>query len=143
MRMYAMWIAAAIAITGCGGGSKPAAKPEPAPSAAAPAAPSAPSAPKGSPEDAAKLNDEGKQLMFADKTDDARVKFTAAIAIDPKAIYAFNLCVADFTLGRFADAKQACKTAQAGNPEEALATKVTKMLEKIEVEAKKQGITLP
>lgn len=140
MRMHAMWIAAAIAITGCGGGKKDAAKPAPAPVAAAPAAPSAP---KGSPEDAAKLNDEGKQLMFSDKNEDARVKFTAAIAIDPKPIYAFNLCVADFTLGKFGDAKQACKAAQAAGPDDQLAGKVTKMLDKIDAEAKKQGITLP
>ncbi|MBL9014305.1 MAG: hypothetical protein JNL83_09015 [Myxococcales bacterium] len=145
--MRTLW-SVVFVIAACGGGKSeqagPVAPAEPAASAdpaAAPAAPSAPAAPAAA-ADAAKLNDEGKQAMFGDKAADAEVKFRSALALDPQPLYAFNLCVAQLALGRFGDAKTACKTAAAA-PDAALAGKANKLLQKIDAEAKKQGITLP
>jgi hypothetical protein len=70
-------------------------------------------------------------------------KFTDAMTLDPKPIYAFNLCVADYTLGKLGEARQACKASLAAKPDDQLAGKVNKMLEKIDAEAKKQGVALP
>lgn len=146
--MKTLW-SVVFVIAACGGGKTEKAAPaEPAPpaapaEAAAPAAPAAPAAASANAaQDAAKLNDEGKQAMFGNKAEDAEVKFRSALALDPKPLYAFNLCVAQFTQGKLGEAKGACKTA-AGAPDAALAAKASKMLEKIDAEAKKQGITLP
>lgn len=150
--MKTLW-SIVLVLAACGGGKSdqattpadPGASPAPptapagdtAPAAAAPVATSSTAA-----ADAAKLNDEGKQAMFANKYEDGAVKFRAAIALDPKPLYSFNLCVAEYSLGKFGDAKRACKTA-AATPEAPLAEKATKMLAKIDAEAQKQGIALP
>lgn len=118
-------------IAACGGGKS---------EKASPAAPVATS--KSAAEDADQLSKQGKDSMFAGKYDDAELKFRSALALDPKPVYAFNLCVAEFQLGKFADAKTACKTAASG-ADAAVADKATKMLAKIDDEAKKQGIALP
>jgi len=127
-----------FALAACGGSQK-AAEPT-APAAPAPAAPAPVS--KTAADDAAKLNEQGKEAMFANQPDDAEVKFRSALALDAQPLYAFNLCVAQYTLGKLGEANQACKTASAA-PDAALAGKANKMLEKIADEAKKQGITLP
>lgn len=133
--MRTLW-SVVFVVAACGGGTK-SEKTTPD-KAAAPAAPVNANAAA----DAAKLGDEGKQAIFDNNYEDAEVKFRAALALDPKPVYAFDLCVAEFQLGKFADAKTACKTA-AGGADSGVAEKATKMLAKIDDEAKKQGIALP
>jgi hypothetical protein len=119
-----MWTVVFV-IAACGGAkSEKAAPAEPAP-AAAPAATAEPAATsKSAAEDADQLNKQGKESMFGNQFADAELKFRSALALDPKPIYAFNLCVAEFSLGKLADAKTACKTA-AASPEAPLAEKAT------------------
>jgi len=91
---------------------------------------------------AAKLNDEGKELMFASKYDDARAKFEGAVAHDPLAIYLFNLCTADFQTGRFTEALAACNQVAAKHPTAAVQAKTDKLIQRIKEEAKAQHIKL-
>lgn len=131
----------AFVLAACGGGaSEKAPAPRGAGEPIAPAMPAPTS--KTAAEDAAKLNEDGKQAMFGNDVDGAEVKFRSALALDPQPLYAFNLCVAQLTLGKLADAQAACKTA-AASPDAALAAKASKMLEKVADEAKAQGVALP
>ncbi|MBA3463930.1 MAG: tetratricopeptide repeat protein [Deltaproteobacteria bacterium] len=132
-----------VLILGCGGGV---AKQSPAAERAAPAAPAAPPAPVTPVVDSAaaeKANQDGKTAMFANHYDVAIASFEKALAADPKAIYGYNLCVAHYSSGHFGEAKQACNAALSREPDAPVAAKLNKMLEKIDAEAKKQGITLP
>jgi tetratricopeptide (TPR) repeat protein len=135
-----------VLVLGCGGG---AAKPSPAAptapaEAAAPAAPApAPAPAPADPAAAEKANEAGKTAMFSNNNEAAVASFEKAYALDPKPIYAFNLCVAQYTEGRFADAKRACKNALSHGPDATVEAKATKMLERIENEAKAQGVALP
>ncbi len=140
--MRAMW-SVVFVLAACGGGKSNVKTSETASEKTTAAAPTGPApVSDAAASDAAKLNEDGKQSMFANKTEDAEVKFRSALALDPKPLYAFNLCVAQFQLGKLAEAKTACKSAAAA-PDEALAGKATKMLAKIDDEAKKQGVALP
>ena len=93
-------------------------------------------------ERAAKLNDEGKELMFASKYEDARLKFMDAVAHDPLAIYLFNLCTADFQTGRFGEALTHCKAVATKHPPEALQQKTDKLIAKIRAEAAAQHVVV-
>lgn len=136
MRM--LW-SVVFVLAACGGGNSDKA----ADKTVEPIAPAMPApTSKTATEDAAKLNEQGKESMFANKYDDAEVKFRSALALDPKPLYAFNLCVSQYSLGKFGEANQACKTAST-SPDAAIAGKANKMLEKIANEAKAQGVTLP
>ena len=115
-----------------GKSGQPSATPAPAPEATS----------KSAAEDADQLNKQGKESMYANKFDDAELKFRSALALDPKPVYAFDLCVAQYSLGKFGEAMRACNIASA-SPETTLADKAKKLIVKIQDEAKKQGITLP
>jgi len=91
---------------------------------------------------AAKLNEEGKAEMYADHFDNAAKKFGEAAARVPEPKYLFNLGTALFQLGRFSEAQVALQTVLASSPPEPLAAKARKLLERLEQEAKAQGITL-
>ena len=126
-----------VLILGCGGG---AAKQSPAAEPAKPAPAAAPAVDTAAGE---KANEDGKAAMFANKFDVAIASFEKAFAADPKAMYAFNLCVAHYSSGHYGEAKGACKNALAHNPDSTIEGKTYKLLAKIDDEAKAQGISLP
>ena len=103
------------------------------------------SAPASSPsqaEIAARLNDEGKELLFTDKPDAAIKKFQDAFSRVPDAKYLFNLCIAQFQGGRLGDALTSCEFVDRSNPTDDQRRKVAAMTARIKAEAKKQGIEL-
>src|SRR5947207_854521 len=77
---------------------------------------------------AAKLNDEGKDLMAASKFADAAAKFQQAVARTPEPKYFFNLCVARFQEGKFSDALTACDAAAKNQPAKELVAKIEGMV---------------
>ena len=91
-----------------------------------------------------KLNDEGKQLMFADPPNyrDAAEKFRQAVARVPEPKYFFNLCTALYQDGKFGEAMTACNSVEKNNPSDELKQKTDKLIGKIQDEAKKQNIDL-
>jgi tetratricopeptide (TPR) repeat protein len=91
---------------------------------------------------AAKANEAGKDLLFKAKNDEARAKFMDAVALDPQGLYLFNLCTADFLLGKFGEALDACKRVAATHPAETVQSKTDKMIVRIRAEAKAQHINL-
>jgi hypothetical protein len=91
---------------------------------------------------AARLNEEGKNLLYADKVDAAIKKFQEAVARVPEAKYLVNLCVAQFQGGRFDDALTACLAVDHNNPTEEQRRKAAALIARIRAEAKKQGIQL-
>src|SRR5690242_7385737 len=93
---------------------------------------------------ASKLNEEGKQLMFADPPNykDAAEKFRQAVARVPEAKYFFNLCTALYQDGKFGEAMTACNSVDKNNPDDKLKQKNDKLIAKIQEEAKKQNIDL-
>jgi hypothetical protein len=91
---------------------------------------------------AAKLNDEGKDLMYDGKFEAASAKFRDAVARVPEPKYFFNLCTSLYQEGKFSDAMTACGGVGKNNPTPDLDAKAKKMIERIETEAKAQNITL-
>lgn len=91
---------------------------------------------------AARENDEGRDLMYASKYDEATAKFRDAVARVPEAKYFFNLCTSLFQEGRFGEALTACNSAAKNNTDDALKAKIEKMSGKIQDEAKAQGLDL-
>ena len=91
---------------------------------------------------AAKANDEGKALMYDAKYEEARAKFKDAVALDPLGIYLFNLCTADFQVGKFGEALEACKRVAATHPAATVQTKTDKLIVRIREEAKAQHVKL-
>ncbi|MFN0248215.1 MAG: hypothetical protein ACKV2T_15090 [Kofleriaceae bacterium] len=91
---------------------------------------------------AAKLNDEGKELMFAKKYAEATYKFREAVARVPDAKYFFNLCTSLFQEGKFTDALVACEGVEKTEPTPELSQKARALRERILSEAKLQGIAL-
>jgi len=91
---------------------------------------------------AAKLNEEGKQLMFDGKYPAAEKKFVDAVARVPEAKYLFNLCTADYMQGKFGEALTACSEVAKHKPDEALKTKTGKLIEKIKADAASQHINV-
>src|SRR5688500_17674540 len=90
---------------------------------------------------AARLNEEGKQLMFAEKYAEASAKFQDAHGRVPEPKYFFNHCTSLFHEGKFGEALTACNNADK-NADEKLKGKIAKVVEKLHEEAKKQGIDL-
>jgi tetratricopeptide (TPR) repeat protein len=90
----------------------------------------------------AKSNQEGVELMLAGKYADAVPKFKDAVAHDPQAKYYFNLCTADYQLGKFRDALDACKAVGKLKAVAELQTKTDKLMAKIRTDAKAQKITI-
>ena len=91
---------------------------------------------------AARENDEGRDLMYGSKYDEASAKFRDAVARVPEAKYFFNLCTSLFQEGKFGEALTACNSAEKNSSDDALKQKVSKMSGKINDEAKKQGLDL-
>ncbi|HEY5947707.1 MAG TPA: hypothetical protein VIV40_19535 [Kofleriaceae bacterium] len=90
---------------------------------------------------AARLNEEGKQLMFAEKYAEASAKFQDAHSRVPEPKYFYNHCMSLTHEGKFGEALTACNAAEK-NADPALKEKIAKLDEKLHQEAKKQGIDL-
>ena len=82
-------------------------------------------------EQAAKLNDAGKQALFAERYEEARTLFGRAYALDPKPQILLNLCLAEFQIGRCADGRRTCQRVTATWPGDQAAKKAQKLLERI------------
>jgi len=91
---------------------------------------------------AAKLNEDGKELMYSNKYAEASAKFREAVARVPEAKYFFNLCTSLFQEGKFSEALTACAAVEKNNPTGELTGKATKLSGRIESEAKAQGLTV-
>jgi len=91
---------------------------------------------------AARLNDEGKQLMFADKPAEAAKKFQEAVARVPEAKYFVNLCAARLQEGKLDDALTACNAVDLNSPSADHKAKAGKLIDKINEEAKRQNLEL-
>lgn len=91
---------------------------------------------------AAKLNAEGKDLMYDGKFAEASAKFRDAVARVPEPKYFFNLCTSLYQEGKFSDAMTACGGVGKNNPTADLDSKAKKMMERIETEAKAQNVPL-
>jgi len=89
---------------------------------------------------AAQLNEEGKRAVLAGEYATASSKFREAVARVPEPIYFFNLCVALFQEGRFAEALTACAAVESNNPTPAVLDKSKRMMDRIRDEAKRQHI---
>jgi hypothetical protein len=91
---------------------------------------------------AAKLNEEGKELMYGNKYAEAAKKFQEAVARVPEAKYFINLCLARFQEGKFDEALTACNAVELNNPTETLKAKAEKLIGKIEEAARAQNLEL-
>jgi len=91
---------------------------------------------------AAKLNEEGKELMYGNKFAEASKKFQEAVARVPEAKYFVNLCLARFQEGKFDEALTACNAVDLNNPSEAVKAKSDKLIVKINEAAKSQNLEL-
>src|SRR5215211_7316297 len=92
---------------------------------------------------AARLNEEGKQLMFANppRYAEASAKFQEAHSRAPEPKYFFNHCTSLFQQGKFGEALTACNAADK-NADDKLKPKIAKLVERIREEAKKQNVDL-
>lgn len=88
-----------------------------------------------------RLNEEGKQLMFAEKYAEASAKFQDAHGRVPEPKYFFNHCTSLYQEGKFGEALTACNAADK-NADDKLKAKIAKLVEKIHETAKEQGIAL-
>jgi hypothetical protein len=91
---------------------------------------------------AARLNEEGKQLMYTDQPAEAAKKFQEAVARVPEAKYFVNLCTARLQEGKLDEALTACDAVDLNNPTPDQKAKAGKLIEKINEEAKKQNLEL-
>ncbi len=91
---------------------------------------------------ALKLNDEGKELMFAGKFGEASAKFRDAVARVPEPKYFFNLCTSLFQEGKFDEAMTACGAVDKNSPTADQRGKTEKLITKIKEEAKTQHVEL-
>src|ERR1041384_495115 len=91
---------------------------------------------------AAKLNEEGKELMYADKYAEAAKKFQEAVARVPEAKYFVNLCTARLQEGKLDEALTACNAVELNNPTPDQKQRAEKLIVKINDEAKKQHLEL-
>jgi hypothetical protein len=79
--------------------------------------------------DAEKLNDQGKERLFAADTQGALGFFQQANQMLPDAKYQFNVCLALGAMERWDEATAACKQARTMNPNEKLAAKIDQRLQ--------------
>ena len=91
---------------------------------------------------ASRENDEGRDLMYASKYDEATAKFRDAVARVPEAKYFFNLCTSLYQEGKYGESLTACNSAEKNNSDDKLKDKIEKMSGRIKEEAKKQGLDL-
>jgi len=90
---------------------------------------------------AARLNEEGKQLMFEEKYAEASAKFQDAHSRVPEPKYFFNHCTSLAYENKFNEALVACNAADK-NADAKLKDKIAKLEARIHDEAQKRGITL-
>src|SRR5262245_65974910 len=90
---------------------------------------------------AAKANEEGKELMYANKYSEASARFRDAVARVPEPKYFFNLCTSLFQEGKFGEALTACNAVANNNPSPDQKAKADKLTNRIKDEAKNQGIS--
>jgi tetratricopeptide (TPR) repeat protein len=91
---------------------------------------------------AAKLNEEGKNLLYEDQVDAAIKKFQEAVARVPEAKYFVNLCTALLQAGRLDQALSTCNAVELNNPTSDQRRKAALLIAKIRAEAKKQNLEL-
>ena len=91
---------------------------------------------------AAKLNEEGKTLMFANKFAEATAKFRAAVARVPEPGYFVNLCTSLFQEGKFGEALTACNAVANNNPSADQRAKADRLTARIKDEAKAQNVSV-
>jgi tetratricopeptide (TPR) repeat protein len=91
---------------------------------------------------AAQDNNEGKDLMFANKPKEAAAKFRDAADRDPQATYYFNLCTALYQKGVFGAALSACKVVATLHPTAKIATKTETTIKRIISDATAQNVDL-
>lgn len=91
---------------------------------------------------AAKANEEGKELMYADKYAEAAKKFQEAVARVPEAKYFVNLCTARLQEGKLDEALTACNAVDLNNPTPDQKDRAAKLTERIHQEADKQHLAL-
>jgi hypothetical protein len=91
---------------------------------------------------AAQANEEGKQLMYADKFGEAAKKFQEAVARVPEAKYFVNLCTARLQEGKLDEALTACNAVDLNNPTPDQKDRAGKLIERIRQEADKQHLAL-
>jgi tetratricopeptide (TPR) repeat protein len=91
---------------------------------------------------AAQANEEGKQLMYADKYAEAAKKFQEAVARVPEAKYFVNLCTARLQEGKLDEALTACNAVDLNNPTPDQKDRTGKLVERIHQEADKQHLAL-
>ncbi len=91
---------------------------------------------------ASKLNDEGKDAMYAQNFAQASAKFREAVARVPEPKYFFNLCTSLFQEGKFDEAVTACNAVGNNKPAPDLQAKTDKLVGRIKEEAKNQGLEL-
>ncbi len=90
---------------------------------------------------AAKLNDEGKQLMYEKKYAEASAKFLQAHARVNEPKYFFNHCTSLYQEGKFGEALAACNAAVKLDPAPDLLAKIEKLSTRVEDEMKAQGLS--
>src|SRR5690606_12194544 len=88
-----------------------------------------------------RLNEEGKQLLFASKYAEASAKFQDAHSRVPEPKYFYNHCLSLTAEGKFGEALTACNAADK-NADSDLKEKIAKLQGKIHEEAEKQGVSL-
>lgn len=91
---------------------------------------------------AEKLNDDGKELLFAGKFAEATAKFRDAVARVPEPKYFINLCASLYSEGKFDEAMTACNAVAKNNPTPEQTAKTDKMVGRIKDEAAKQHVEL-
>jgi hypothetical protein len=91
---------------------------------------------------AAKLNEEGKELMYADKPAEAAKKFQEAVARVPEAKYFVNLCTARLQEGKLDEALTACNAVELNQPTPDQKARADKLITRINEEARKQNLEL-
>jgi len=91
---------------------------------------------------AAQANEEGKELMYADKYAEAAKKFQEAVARVPEPKYFVNLCTARLQEGKLDEALTACDAVARNNPTPDQQSRADKLIGKINDEARKQGLAL-
>jgi len=90
---------------------------------------------------AAKLNEEGKAFMYADKYPEASAKFRDAVARVPEAKYFYNLCASLYKEGKFGEALTACNAASnSDTAAPALKEQASRLAQGVKEEAKRQGV---
>jgi tetratricopeptide (TPR) repeat protein len=91
---------------------------------------------------AERVNQEGKELMYADRYQEAAKKFQEAVARVPEPKYFVNLCTARLQTGELDLALTACRAAARDSPNPDVQARAAKLIARIREEARNQGLEL-